>query len=374
MQRLTLTRMIADTFGLDESTAFIITAVLAIMVFLAVDISGFYRGGKESDDADKKRGVRWLISAVTAVAIMTLTGVVVFRIIPMHRAEKAMEEGNYQLAIDLYDILDMLQEEIAARKQLGEAAAANGNYDEAIRIFDQLNLQQRVKELRADKAFLSLKTGENQQALGELARLMDLPKVAGTLLQDAALRSAVLVPGRDILLGESVWDATTWYIAAVEEEKALLLCTSLYKGKFHTDANMSWQDSDIREELQVFFEEKLPEAVRDAVIVTRNQNLNSDGLHISEGEVTQDRLFIPSAEEAQQYLVSLIGVINGKRFWTRTPIEGEHCGIYTAELTQQEDGKVEVGLVVSAWSLVNERFPVMWVDMGRLLQNWALAE
>lgn len=374
MQRMTLTRMIADTFGLDESTAFIITAFLAVMVFLSVAIPSFQRWFRESDGADKKRIVRRLLSALVAVVIIALAGVVAFRVIPIYRAEKAVEEGKYQLAIDTYNRLGMLQEEIAARKQLGEAAAANGNYDEAIQIFDRLNAQQRVKELRADKAFLSLEKGENQQALGELARLMDVPKVAGTLLQDDALRSAVLVPGRDMLLGESVWDATTWYIAAVEEEKALLLCTSLYKGKFHTDAKMSWQDSDIREELQIFFEEELPEAVRDAVIVTRNQNLNSDGMHISEGELTQDTLFILSAEEVQQYLVSLTGVLNGKSFWTRTPIEGEHCGIYTAELTQQEGGKGEVGLIVSAWTLVNERFPVMWIDMDRLLRNWALAE
>jgi len=374
MQRMTLTRMIASTFGLDESTAFIITALLAVMVFLAVAIPSLRQWFKKTDNANKKRVVRRLISVMTAVVIVALTGYAVFRIIPKHRAEKAMEEGNYQLAIDLYDRLDMLQEEIAARKQLGEAAAASGNYDEAIRIFDQLNVQQRVKELRADKAFLSLKTGENQYALDELAQLLDQPKVAGALLQDSALRSAVLVPGRVVLLGNSVWDATTWYIAAIEEEKALLLCTSLYKGKFHTDANMSWQDSDIRKELQVFFEEKLPETVRDAVIVTQNQNLNSDGMHISEGEITQDTIFIPSAEEAQQYLVSLTGVLNGESFWTRTPIEGEHCGIYTAELTQQEDGKGEVGLIISAWTLVNERFPVMWVDVDRLLQNWALAE
>ena len=374
MQRMTLTRMISNTFGLDESTAFLITIVLAVMVFLSVAVPSFRQWFQKTDDAGKKQAARRLIIAASAIVLVVLTIFTVFRFIPKLRAEKAMEEGNYQLAVDLYHRLDMLSEEIAARKQLGEAAAANGNYDEAIRIFDYLNVQHRVKELRAEKALLSLPAGENQETLAELALLLDQPKVADILLQDSALRSAVLTPGRELLLGESVWDSTVWYIAAVQGDKALLLCTSLDKGEFHTDNTMSWETTNIRQKLQVFFEERLPEPVRDAVIVTQNQNLDSDGLHIREGKMTQDTLFIPSAEEAQQYLASLAGILNEKSLWTRTPIDGEDWGIYRAVLRQQEDGTNEVILINTAWSLVNEVFPVMWVDINQLLQNWASAE
>lgn len=374
MQRMTLTRMIASTFGLDESTAFIITAILAVAVFLGVAVPSLRQWLKKTDDAGKKRAVRRVVIAVTAVMIAALAGYAVIRVIPQHRAEKAMEEGNYQQAADLYHRLGMLTEEIAARKQLGEAAAADGNYEEAIRIFDGLNVQQRVKELRAEKALLDLQTGETEQTLDELARLLDQPPIASALLQDAALRSAVLAPGREVPLGESVWDETSWYIAAAEEEKVLLLCTSVDESKFHTDAAMSWRDSDIRAELQLFFEEKVPEAVRSAALVTRNQNLDSDGMHVSVGETTEDRLFIPSAEEVQQYLPVLASALNGERFWTRTPIEDEHCGQYAAELIQQEDGTVEVGLVNSAWTVKNNGFPLMWVDVNALLQTWAAAE
>ena len=149
MQRMTLTRMISNTFGLDESTAFLITIILAVMVFLSVAVPSFRQWFQKTDDAGKKQAARRLIIAASAIVLVVLTIFTVFRFIPKLRAEKAMEEGNYQLAVDLYHRLDMLSEEIAARKQLGEAAAANGDYDEAIRIFDYLNVQHRVKELRA---------------------------------------------------------------------------------------------------------------------------------------------------------------------------------------------------------------------------------
>ena len=83
---------------------------------------------------------------------------------------------------------------------------------------------------------------------------------------------------------------------------------------------------------------------------------------------------VVSAEEAQQYLASLAGILNEKSLWTRTPIDGEDWGIYRAVLRQQEDGTNEVVLINTAWSLVNEVFPVMWVDINQLLQNWASAE
>lgn len=86
---------------------------------------------EKTDDAGKKRAVRRAAIAVTVLLAAALAGYTVLRIIPLSRARKAMEEGNYQLAVDVYDRLDMLTEEIDARKHLGEAAAIEGNYEEA---------------------------------------------------------------------------------------------------------------------------------------------------------------------------------------------------------------------------------------------------
>ena len=176
MQRMNLTRMIASTFGLDESTAFIIVAVLAVVVFLCVAVPSLMQWIKKTNDADKKRTVRKWFIAAAIILIAVLSWLAVSRVIPLKRAQKAMEEGNYQLAVDLYDNLDMLSEEIDARKHLGEKAAAEGDYETAIRIFDGLNVQERVRQLKIEKIMLDLKKGEDQQAMNALAQMLYQPE------------------------------------------------------------------------------------------------------------------------------------------------------------------------------------------------------
>ena len=370
MQRMNLTRMIASTFGLDESMAFIIVAVLAVMVFLCVAVPSLMQWIKKTDDADKKRTVRKWFIAAAIILIAVLSWLAVSRVIPLNRAQKAMEEGNYQLAVDLYDNLDMLSEEIDARKHLGEKAAAEGDYETAIRIFDGLNVQERVRQLKIEKIMLDLKKGEDQQAMNALAQMLYQPEAARALLQAPELYKAMFVPGREMLL-DSEWSALSWYIAAVEDEKALLVYTGLDRDIFHTEPVLSWKSSYLRQALQTYFQEELTEDVRDAVILTKLQNIDSDGYQLSAGETTEDGLFILSKEESQQYLPSLTGVLNGKRFWTRTPMEGEHCGMYAAMLNQLEDGTDEVSFIDSAWTVKEDVFPAMWVDMNQLLHNWA---
>ena len=215
-----------------------------------------------------------------------------------------------------------------------------------------------------------LENGEDAHALDTLAKMLYQPEVAAVLLQDPELCKAVFVPSREMLL-DSEWSASSWYIAAVEDGKALLLYTVLDKDNFHMEPTLSWKSSYMRQELQTHFEQKLTQDIRSAVIPAQLQNLDSDGYQLSMGETTEDALFILSKEESQQYLPSLAGALNGRRCWTRTPIEGEHCGIYAAMLNQLKDGTADVSFADSAWTLKEEVFPVMWVDVDRLLHNWA---
>ena len=40
-------------------------------------------------------------------------------------------------------------------------------------------------------------------------------------------------------------------------------------------------------------------------------------------------------------------------------------------LNQMGDGTADVSFAESAWTLKEEVFPVMWIDVDRLLHNWA---
>lgn len=217
---------------------------------------------------------------------------------------------------------------------------------------------------------LDLEKGEDEQALDTLAKMLYQPEAASALLKNPELCKAVFVPGREMLL-DPEWSASSWYIAAVENGKALLLYTGLGKDNFHAEPTLSWKSSYICQTLQTYFEEELAQAIREAVIPAKLPNMDSDGYQLSIGEATEDALFILSKEESQQYLPSLTGALNGRRCWTRTPIEGEHCGIYAAMMNLLEDGGADVSFAESAWTLKEEVFPVMWVDVNRLLQNWA---
>jgi len=111
--------------------------------------------------------------------------------------------------------------------------------------------------------------------------------------------------------------------------------------------------------------------LREAILLTRNENLTNDHGVIGPGEETQDYLFVMTPEEMERYLAPVAEHFAGVYYWTRTPVEGTVDDGCTAALLPDEHGGISVSLSTHPLILSQPVLAAMWVDTDLLLQGWS---
>lgn len=307
-------------------------------------------------------------------AVVVLCGLLFFRVIPAMKANSSLEKGNYQQAIEAYDRLNMYEQKKEAMRLYSEAAAAEGNYDLAIEICEELYItdETKVNELKLAKAKALLEQGELEAAADTVAEILSFPEAARFVLDNPVLRDAVFTPGRAVALAHSQYVMDTWYVAVVEDGRMMLATTDLDDRAYAYATDVfSWEDSSVREELRIAYEERYDDKIRNAILLTENENLVSDHGQILQGKPTEDYLFILDADELPVYLRDVADIFQEERCWTRNPVDGEANKAYLASLIKWEDGSLTVTLYSEYVNYGNPILAVMWVDMEQLLLAWA---
>ncbi|MDR2715277.1 MAG: DUF6273 domain-containing protein [Coriobacteriaceae bacterium] len=97
-----------------------------------------------------------------------------------------------------------------------------------------------------------------------------------------------------------------WRVLAVEDGRALVIAEDVvdfrpYHEKFE---GISWEGCDLREWLNDGFYAGLPETLRERTVTTRVNNDANPQSNITDGNYTEDRVFLLSVDEAERYFAS----------------------------------------------------------------------
>lgn len=356
---------ILEFLGLDDTaTKFI---VLTIVLLLVETIIARHWEQKNREAGKKAKSGLLLWIRIGTVAAVILGWYLTVRGIPLLKADRLLAEGKYMEAVAAYEDLNHLERREQALQKYLEAALEAGDVDLAVDIYERLGQRENARELLANSAEAEFREDDREAAVAEMCQLLSEPEVARKLLENKELYDSVFVPGREVALE---W-GETWFIAAVEENRILAVRRSADNSCFHKEALeiLDWKDSVLRENLQ--FLRSFMQPLRESILVTRNKNLVNDNGIIVPGEDTEDYVFILTAEEMIQYLGPVAEHFSGEPFWTRTPVEGSTGEWYTAAMSLDEEGAVQLTLTAYDPTMRQPVLEAMWVDTDLLLQGWA---
>lgn len=294
---------------------------------------------KECENAEEKerkakerKNKRLTVAFVLVVLIACVVGwFVVTRVIPNNKYQRALalrESGQYDEAIaafaELGDYSDA-NEQIAPTKYMqAEELRENGQYEEAIALFTELgnyyDAAAQVTETKYQKATNLNAFGKYDEAYAIYVTLTGYKDVDKLLAEDTNLvavaeeRRAKFAVGNYVTFGtypqtKSEYDQTPieWLVLARDGNKALLI------SRYGLDAqpynknytSVTWETCTLRTWLNSTFYNKAFSSAEQAAILTTNvDNSKSQcysGWNTSGGNNTQDKVFLLSYAEANQY-------------------------------------------------------------------------
>ena len=156
-----------------------------------------------------------------------------------------------------------------------------------------------------------------------------------------------------------------WIILDVEQNKALLIAKDcLLQAPYNEEwVAITWEQSSLRNRiLPQLLEQIFDDAERDRVLHCKNENANNKRWKTQGGDDTDDKLFLLSVDEVNQYFPyddARIAYFEGEAvwWWLRSP-----CGISSRAASVYDDGIVfEYGYRVS-WSGGAVR-PAFWLNL-----------
>ena len=355
---------ILEFLGLDDVAA---KGIVVLVVLLLVETMIARYWEKKNRKAGKKAKSRiFLWIRIGTVAAVVLGWYLTVQGIPLLRADRLLAEGKYMDAVAAYEDLNHLERREQALQQYLEVALKAEDVDLAADIYERLGQREKARELLAGRAEEEFRTGDVEDAVAEMCELLSKPEGAKKLLENRELYDAVFVPGREVALE---W-GKTWLIAAVEENRILVVRRSADRACFHKeeDVSLGWKDSVLRNNLQ--FLRSFMRPLRESILLTCNKNLVNDNGIIVPGEDTEDYVFVLTAEEMIQYLGPVAEHFSGESFWTRTPVEGSAGKWCTAEISLDAEGAVQLTLAAQDPTWRQSVLEAMWVDADLLLQGW----
>lgn len=356
---------ILEFLGLDDTAAKFIVLLIVLLILETFVARNWEK--KNQEDGKKDRSGLFLWIRIGTVAAVVLGWYLAVQGIPLLKADRLLAEGKYMEAVAAYEDLNHLdRRELALQKYLKVALEAEDT-DLAADLYERLGQREKARELLAGRAEAEFQTGDVEAAVVEMCELLSKPEGARKLLENKELYDAVFVPGQEVALE---W-GETWFISAVEENRILVVRRSADRACFHkeTDGGLGWKDSVLRKKLQ--FLRSFMQPLREAILVTRNKNMVNDNGIIVPGEDTEDYVFVLTAEEMIQYLGPVAEHFSGEHFWTRTPVEGSAGEWYTAAISLDAEGAVQLTLTAYDPTWPQSVLEAMWVDTNLLLQGWA---
>ncbi|MCL1799147.1 MAG: DUF6273 domain-containing protein [Eggerthellaceae bacterium] len=95
-----------------------------------------------------------------------------------------------------------------------------------------------------------------------------------------------------------------WRVLAAESGRVLVISEKIIDLRPYNDgyARVTWETCTLRKWLNVDFFEYLPEAMRDAVMAVKLENLGNPDVRSEDSNETVDRVFLLSGDEAKDYL------------------------------------------------------------------------
>ncbi|MBQ6528302.1 MAG: hypothetical protein IJI38_07245, partial [Clostridia bacterium] len=168
-----------------------------------------------------------------------------------------------------------------------------------------------------------------------------------------------------------------WVVLDVRDGKALLIsrCALDWQPYHEVLNHVTWETCSLRRWLNsVFITRAFTDRQREAIVLTRAENGAEQGIsRMDGGRTTQDRLFLLSWRETQQYLNPETLQCNATEFvhlrqgenareagcgwWSRSPGQDSSSAVVIFSNHQQR------GLIVNAKAGVR---PALWVDLGSL--------
>jgi hypothetical protein len=159
-------------------------------------------------------------------------------------------------------------------------------------------------------------------AFKELGAYKDSTEQVNVLLQQHPnLWPVTAIP--EILLGEVnvTFGGYTWRVLDVAENKALLITDDIIENRAYNSelTNITWEKCTLRQYLNGDFYNKFSDAEKSAIIETTLVNNNNARYGTVGGDTTQDKVFLLSIDEVNQYFKS-----NAERsieawWWLRSP-------------------------------------------------------